>query len=53
MVGIRRGYYSDNAEDATIMTTGRLSSDEYQALFAERMAEFEERYGETAREYLG
>ena len=52
VVGIRRGYYSDNAEDATIMTTDKLSSDEFQALFAERKAAFDERYGETTREYL-
>jgi ribosomal-protein-alanine N-acetyltransferase len=52
VVGIRRGYYSDNAEDATIMTTDNLSSDEFQALFAERKAVFEERYGEASREYL-
>ena len=53
VVGIRRGYYSDNAEDACIMTTDKLNSDAYQALFAERVAGFGERYGETTREYLG
>ena len=52
VVGIRRGYYSDNAEDATIMTTDKLSSDEYQKLFDERLAEFDERYGSATREYL-
>ena len=51
-VGIRRRYYSDNGEDATIMTTGKLSSDEYQSLFRERVSAFDERYGETIREYL-
>ncbi len=28
--GIRKGYYSDNREDAAIMTTGRLRSEAYQ-----------------------
>ena len=53
VVGIRRGYYSDNVEDATIMTTDKLNSDEYHALLMERIASFSERYGETTREYLG
>jgi ribosomal-protein-alanine N-acetyltransferase len=51
-VGIRRRYYSDNGEDAAIMTTAKLTSDEYQALFRERMLAFDERYGVTVREYL-
>ena len=51
-VGIRRRYYSDNGEDAAIMTTGKLSSEEYQALFRERVSAFDERYGETIRQYL-
>jgi len=51
-VGVRRAYYSDNAEDATIMTTDTISSDEYQALFRNRLAAFAKRYGETTREYL-
>ena len=51
-VGIRRRYYSDNGEDAAIMTTGKLSSDEYQALFRQRVSAFDDRYGETVREYL-
>jgi len=51
-VGIRRRYYSDNGEDAAIMTTGKLSSGEYQALFRERVSAFDDRYGETTRQYL-
>ena len=43
---------SDNGEDAAIMTTGKLSSEEYQALFRERVSAFDERYGETIRQYL-
>jgi len=30
-IGIRRGYYTDDREDAIIMTTGRLGSETYQA----------------------
>lgn len=33
--GIRRRYYSDNGEDALIMTTDRIDSPEYQKRFAE------------------
>ena len=51
-VGLRRRYYSDNGEDALIMTTDKLSSDEYDALFEERVHKFNERYGETVREHL-
>ena len=51
-VGIRRRYYSDNGEDAVIMTTEKLDSGEFQALFEGRRSAFDDRYGETAREYL-
>jgi ribosomal-protein-alanine N-acetyltransferase len=51
-VGIRRRYYSDNGEDAAIMTTPKLTSEEYQAQFAKLCEAFDERYGDTAREYL-
>lgn len=33
-VGVRKGYYLDNHEDALIMTTESLTSPEYRALFA-------------------
>ena len=33
--GLRRGYYSDNNEDAFIMTTDSINSPEYQARFQE------------------
>jgi ribosomal-protein-alanine N-acetyltransferase len=42
-VGIRPRYYSDNNEDALIMTTQALNSDEMQ----QRMAELERAYGDT------
>lgn len=51
-VGLRRRYYSDNGEDAVIMTTDKLTSDGYDALFQNRVNAFDERYGETVREYL-
>lgn len=34
-VGVRRGYYSDNSEDAVIMTTGDIRQDDYRARFDE------------------
>lgn len=51
-VGLRKRYYSDNGEDALIMTTDKLSSAEYETLFDQRVDAFNERYGETSREYL-
>jgi len=45
-VGIRPRYYSDNNEDALIMTTAPLASDEMK----ERMAELERRYGDSDTE---
>jgi len=41
-VGLRRRYYSDNREDALIMTTDSLSS----AAFRSRLSELEQRYCE-------
>lgn len=35
VVGRRRGYYTDNGEDGIIMTTDRITSASYQALFQE------------------
>lgn len=43
-VGVRPRYYSDNGEDALIMTTEMLSS----AQMTQRIAEMRERYGEQA-----
>jgi ribosomal-protein-alanine N-acetyltransferase len=51
-VGLRRRYYSDNGEDALIMTTDKLSSDEYDAFLQNRVDAFDDRYGETVREYI-
>ncbi len=49
--GVRKGYYSDNREDAVIMTTDALASGAYRALFERLRAAFEERYGAAVREY--
>ena len=43
-VGVRPRYYSDNGEDALIMTTEMLSS----ATMTQRIAEMRERYGDRA-----
>ncbi|MEX2599887.1 MAG: ribosomal protein S18-alanine N-acetyltransferase [Dehalococcoidia bacterium] len=51
-MGVRRRYYSDNNEDAVIMTTSSLKSAEYQELFDNLRSLFEERYGEALREYM-
>lgn len=50
-MGVRKAYYSDNREDATIMTTSALTSEEYRALLDGLREQFEERYGEAARVY--
>ena len=34
-VGIRKGYYSDNREDAVIMTTSPIGTEEYSSMFRE------------------
>lgn len=42
-VGIRRGYYSDNREDALIMTTPRITTDKFRLRFQELKASLFER----------
>ena len=44
-VGIRKGYYSDNREDAVIMTTTPIGTDEYDRLFRELQGAWESRWG--------
>lgn len=46
-VGIRRRYYSDNGEDAVIMTTDRITSAAYQAKLQELETRCAERYRYT------
>ena len=45
-VGTRKAYYSDNREDAVIMTTSPIQSDEYQNLFRELQETYLTRWGE-------
>lgn len=44
-VGIRKNYYSDNREDAVIMTTSPIHTTEYQARFKELQKAFLDRWG--------
>ena len=44
-VGIRKGYYSDNREDAVIMTTSPIHTEEYARVFRELQETWESRWG--------
>lgn len=44
-VGIRKGYYSDNREDAVIMTTSPIHTEEYGRMFRELQETWETRWG--------
>lgn len=46
-VGIRKGYYMDNKEDAVIMSTDPIMSPEYQVLYSSLLDAFRERRGEA------
>jgi ribosomal-protein-alanine N-acetyltransferase len=45
-MGIRKGYYSDNREDAVIMTTSPIDTAEYQSLFQQLQEAYRSRRGE-------
>jgi ribosomal-protein-alanine N-acetyltransferase len=45
-VGIRKAYYSDNREDAVIMTTSPIETEEYQQMFQDLQDEYRSRWGE-------
>ncbi len=45
-VGVRKGYYSDNREDAAIMTTSPIDTEEYQRMFVELQETYRKRRGE-------
>ena len=45
-VGIRKGYYSDNREDAVLMTTNPINTDEYESMFQGLQDTYESRWGE-------
>ena len=48
-VGIRKRYYSDNGEDAVLMTTDPIASEEYQELFQGLVASHRGRWGVAER----
>jgi len=45
-VGTRRRYYSDNGEDAVIMTTDNITSSSFRARFGELERRYVEKYGQ-------
>ncbi len=47
-VGIRRRYYTDNGEDAVIMTTDKISSPAYQAKLKELEVKHHQRHEAVA-----
>jgi ribosomal-protein-alanine N-acetyltransferase len=47
--GVRKRYYSDNNEDAVIMTTPPIQSADYRKLFESLVRSHAERWGEAAR----
>ena len=48
-VGVRKGYYRDNNEDALIMSTDPIASVDFQEAFRRRIADHEARWGRIAR----
>lgn len=48
-VGVRKRYYADNNEDAVIMTTPPIQSDEYSEHFQAQVREHEDRWGTSVR----
>ena len=48
--GVRRGYYSDNREDALIMTTEPIRSDSYREDLKRLIASHEQRWGQSSRQ---
>lgn len=47
-VGVRRGYYNDNHEDALIMTTGRIDSSSYREEMSRLVETFKQKKGDFA-----
>ena len=45
-VGLRRGYYTDNHEDAVIMSTDHIASHSFQAQLQELKKAYTEKWGE-------
>ena len=50
-VGIRKAYYSDNREDAVIMTTIPIDTDEYHQLFTDLQSTYQTRLGRMRIEH--
>ena len=50
-VGIRKAYYSDNREDAVIMTTSPIDTDEYHKLFSNWQTTYLNRWGRMCIDY--
>lgn len=48
-VGVRKRYYADNNEDAVIMTTPPIQSEEYREHFRAQVRDHEERWGTSER----
>ncbi len=48
-VGLRRRYYSDNGENAVIMTTSPIQSDDYQNQFKKLIKLHNEKWGRSSR----
>ena len=46
-VGLRKGYYSDNREDAVIMTTNPIDGEDYQRMFQGLQDLYRSRWGEN------
>ena len=46
LVGTRKAYYADNREDAAIMTTSPILTDEYEQMFQDRQQAYRSRWGE-------
>lgn len=49
-VGVRKRYYADNNEDAVIMTTPPIQSDDYKEHFSEQIRNHVERWGLSGRQ---
>ena len=49
IVGTRKKYYTDDHEDAFIMTTGKIQATHYQRMFQQQVAAHSSRWGESKR----
>ena len=49
IVGVRKKYYTDDHEDAFIMTTGKIQETHYQRMFQNKVVAHSTRWGESRR----